>query len=256
MLFLLRKIRRKLISNNKLITYLLYAIGEIILVVVGILIAVSIDDWNTDRNNQIRQQKQLQLIRNEMANNLNLLEIEWQKLNVRLEKQIQFIDLMNSNPASDTISEKALSQLLFDAFNFHVNTPVESAALVELISSGGLKDIKNDSIRKALSSWDARLIPLRKQEERIERTDQSFVEYWRNFEGFSMRQYHFQLYPNRGMSAPANPKSNKAILSSQTFENTAITLYGQSRRVSVDYYPQYKNDLIAMISMLDKELTK
>ncbi|MEQ8628776.1 DUF6090 family protein [Ekhidna sp.] len=48
MLFLLRKIRRKLISENQVSTYLLYAIGEIILVVVGILIAVNIDDLNEE----------------------------------------------------------------------------------------------------------------------------------------------------------------------------------------------------------------
>ncbi len=50
MLFLLRNIRRKLLSqDNKVISYLLYAVGEIILVVVGILIAVQIDDWNQER---------------------------------------------------------------------------------------------------------------------------------------------------------------------------------------------------------------
>jgi hypothetical protein len=47
MLFLLRQIRRKTAMNNKFTTYFLYAIGEIFLVVVGILIAVSIDDFNS-----------------------------------------------------------------------------------------------------------------------------------------------------------------------------------------------------------------
>ena len=56
MLFLLRNIRRKLLTRNKVITYLLYAVGEIFLVVVGILIAVQIDNWNDNRkkNEQIR----------------------------------------------------------------------------------------------------------------------------------------------------------------------------------------------------------
>ncbi len=44
--------------KNKVTTYLLYAIGEIILVVLGILIAVSIDDWNEQRKN-INQEKVL-----------------------------------------------------------------------------------------------------------------------------------------------------------------------------------------------------
>ena len=49
MLFLLRNIRRNLMQNKKRGTYLLYAIGEITLVVLGILIAVKIDNLNQDR---------------------------------------------------------------------------------------------------------------------------------------------------------------------------------------------------------------
>lgn len=49
MLFFLRQVRRKLMNENKISTYLLYSVGEIILVVIGILIAVQIDGWNEDR---------------------------------------------------------------------------------------------------------------------------------------------------------------------------------------------------------------
>jgi hypothetical protein len=41
-----RKIRQKLISENKFSKYLIYAVGEIMLVVVGILIALQINNWN------------------------------------------------------------------------------------------------------------------------------------------------------------------------------------------------------------------
>ena len=44
-----RKIRQKLITENKFNRYLLYAIGEIILVVIGILIALQVNNWNNDR---------------------------------------------------------------------------------------------------------------------------------------------------------------------------------------------------------------
>jgi hypothetical protein len=49
MLTLLRKIRRRLLTENRFTQYLLYALGEIILVVIGILIALSINNWNEDR---------------------------------------------------------------------------------------------------------------------------------------------------------------------------------------------------------------
>jgi len=52
-----RKIRQKLLSENKFSQYLLYAIGEIILVVIGILIALQMNIWNQDRkdNNALKE---------------------------------------------------------------------------------------------------------------------------------------------------------------------------------------------------------
>ncbi len=44
-----REIRQRLLTENKFSKYLLYAIGEIILVVIGILIALQINNWNIDR---------------------------------------------------------------------------------------------------------------------------------------------------------------------------------------------------------------
>ena len=44
-----RRIRQKLLSENKFSKYLFYAIGEIILVVIGILIALQINNWNENR---------------------------------------------------------------------------------------------------------------------------------------------------------------------------------------------------------------
>ncbi|MEQ8239669.1 MAG: hypothetical protein RIA69_10680 [Cyclobacteriaceae bacterium] len=68
-MLLLRNIRRKLISTeNKFITYLLYAIGEVILVVVGILIAVNIDDWKNESQNRKLEDKILR----EISSNLSL----------------------------------------------------------------------------------------------------------------------------------------------------------------------------------------
>ena len=49
-----RKIRQKLLSENKFSKYLIYAIGEIILVVIGILIALSINNWNETKKQEQR----------------------------------------------------------------------------------------------------------------------------------------------------------------------------------------------------------
>ena len=46
-----RNIRQKLAAENKVMTYLRYAIGEILLLVAGILIALQINNWNEGRKN-------------------------------------------------------------------------------------------------------------------------------------------------------------------------------------------------------------
>jgi hypothetical protein len=66
MLFLLRKIRQKLVADNKVKNYLLYAVGEIILVVVGILIAVSLNNWNTHRKDLERSEQTLENLKIEL----------------------------------------------------------------------------------------------------------------------------------------------------------------------------------------------
>ena len=48
-----RKIRQKLLSEGKTGKYLKYAIGEIVLVVIGILIALQINNWNENRKAEI-----------------------------------------------------------------------------------------------------------------------------------------------------------------------------------------------------------
>lgn len=49
---LFRRIRQKMILNNKTTQYLKYALGEIVLVVIGILIAIQINNWNQGKKDQ------------------------------------------------------------------------------------------------------------------------------------------------------------------------------------------------------------
>ena len=57
MLKFFRKIRQKLLSQNQVTRYLIYALGEILLVVIGILIALGVNNWNQDRISEQREEK-------------------------------------------------------------------------------------------------------------------------------------------------------------------------------------------------------
>ncbi|MEH6538246.1 MAG: DUF6090 family protein [Psychroserpens sp.] len=72
-----RKIRQNLISENKVSKYLLYAIGEIVLVVIGILIALQINNWNTQKNEENELNGFLRNIKKNVVSDLQVLnEIE------------------------------------------------------------------------------------------------------------------------------------------------------------------------------------
>jgi len=66
MIHFFRRIRQKLLSENRLTRYLLYAIGEIVLVMIGILLALQINNWNESR----KQKKLERSILSEMKENL------------------------------------------------------------------------------------------------------------------------------------------------------------------------------------------
>ena len=76
-----RIIRQKLLSENKFGKYLTYAIGEIFLVVIGILIALQINNWNEERKDSIKEQQILSQLKEDYEANLKQLD---QKLSSRM----------------------------------------------------------------------------------------------------------------------------------------------------------------------------
>ncbi|MBT8376347.1 MAG: hypothetical protein KJO22_05725 [Bacteroidia bacterium] len=84
-----RHIRQSLINQNKTKKYLLYAIGEIILVVIGILIALQIDNWNTARINKVTEIKTLNSLYSDLALQTKIIQKQ-------IDKEESFIHMVDS----------------------------------------------------------------------------------------------------------------------------------------------------------------
>ncbi|TXE19164.1 hypothetical protein ES692_04745 [Psychroserpens burtonensis] len=144
-------------EKNKTGKYLKYAIGEIILVVIGILIALSINNWNEKRNNLKKGQTILIQLKKEYKSNLLQLDekILMRSKIVRSCKDI--LDIID-NPISlnqDSLFQKIATLTLDPTFD-----PVTN----DLISSGNLRLIKNEDLKQKLSNWTSDILALQEME--------------------------------------------------------------------------------------------
>ncbi|MFN1834947.1 DUF6090 family protein [Balneola sp. MJW-20] len=102
MITLFRRIRQKLIDSGSLTRYLLYAIGEILLVVIGILIALQVNNWNEVRKTENRRIQLLENIRSDyLSNELRLNEAYLDSYHINTNTQ-RFMELLSYEPETAT----------------------------------------------------------------------------------------------------------------------------------------------------------
>ena len=148
MLKIYRNIRKKFAAENKIASYLRYAIGEIVLVMIGILLALQVNNWNEarkERLNEIKYLKNLKLDLKTDLVNLDSMIIE------RNNKVSSAKTLLTLQPPTTIEQLKEFDTLLWNVYGWTSFTP-RTNTLDELISSGNLNIIKNDSIKFYLLS--------------------------------------------------------------------------------------------------------
>ncbi len=101
-----RKIRQRLLTENKFSKYLLYAIGEIVLVVVGILIALSINNWNEWKKERVKEREILIDLADNLEINIKAIESNIKSL-YALDKSSDIImsTIYNKRPYVDSLAQ-------------------------------------------------------------------------------------------------------------------------------------------------------
>ena len=140
-----RKIRYNLIEKNKTGKYFKYAIGEIILVVIGILIALSINNLNEEKKANLFQYKTLVELHSSVLINIHELNAGVE-MNEEAKKSCEIIlnHLANNIEYQDSL-DISFSKSLF----WYKYVPDDSS--YESVKTYGLHIIKNDSIRNLLT---------------------------------------------------------------------------------------------------------
>ena len=146
-----RKIRQKLVQENRVSKYLLYAFGEIILVVIGILIALQINNWNEERIERTKEQVLLHQLREDYQSNLMQLE---EKMATRKKILISAITLLKAfdNP-KEAIRDSVIKHIAIIG-----NDPTFDPIQNDLNSSENLRLIRNTKLNRLLSNWSSDVV--------------------------------------------------------------------------------------------------
>lgn len=164
MINLFRTIRNSMLKENKTSKYLKYALGEIILVVIGILIAVKINNWNNQRQEDAREQKILQILKSEFDYNKTELKRNIEKA-TRLMNRADTLLMLFDEPRDFDNAERLI--MLMGSLSAYSTFDPSNGALTNLISSGELNLIKNDSLRITLSKWFGEVQDVKEDEMRL-----------------------------------------------------------------------------------------
>ncbi len=150
MLKFFRKIRLKLLAEGKLKNYIFYAIGEILLVVLGILIALQINTWNEQRKINRAEQIILNDLKIEVAANIQSLEALTNEHRNSLESAKKLRQLFNDQQQLSELSHISVMKLIWSLKG--KNYYMEKGILNSILSSGQINAIRNKKLKYLLAS--------------------------------------------------------------------------------------------------------
>ena len=143
-----RKIRQNLLMENKTGKYLKYAIGEIVLVMIGILLALQVNNWNENRKSEEKELKLLIELKDDLIETKNDLLTDIERIPQLLEVTNTLYKAILAGQISETNPYKLPQGYLIQ---YPILYPKLSA--FEAIQSEGISIISNDKLRKGITDY-------------------------------------------------------------------------------------------------------
>lgn len=144
-------IRQRLLAQNRFTRYLIYAAGEILLVVVGILIALQINTWN-----QARQAREAEcVVLHKLLVDLRANAITFEQEQLKMERQKShtklLLDIMRSDPVPE--AHKALDTLLYQGTEVVILQP--QLEYLHSVLNNKMELIADDELQERLTRFPA-----------------------------------------------------------------------------------------------------
>ena len=257
-----RKIRYSLMEQNKTSKYFKYAIGEVVLVVIGILIALSINNWNEDRKERNKEVSYLKNLKVDLQSEI----LNSEKFAVYHFGKVQACSKLINGKVPYTINDLQVYTDTYEQVFIWADFVPNNNTFKELLSSGNLSLIKNDSIKNGLLNLEKHYAKIAGQEYHMRREFEQYL-YDPHVKNISVIEFFDTTNPIYGfqkrLKAEDIPKSKHNQLikdaqwqySDQTFRN-GLKLALMNNGILADLHKkqvEYFNNLIKLIDSEIKE---
>ena len=236
-----RKIRQQLLSENKLSKYLIYAIGEIVLVVIGILIALSINNSNEDRKLKTVEINILKGIKqNILMDTIDLNHNTRRHKEMNQRDSILLLHIYDKKPLDSLIEEK-----LMDLKYSNISLMLHSSYFNE-VKSKGLSIISNKTLRDSI----ARLYEFKYAYLTLIENESKQYDYLSLYEDLIVDY----IYLDRELgSFKIGEKHFQSILNDELFLTKLINAY-EKRGFLDELYKTTNRSILNILDQIDVEL--
>ena len=149
MIKIFRKIRQNLLSEGKTEKYLKYAIGEILLVVIGILIALSINNWNEKRKDKLKEQFILENFKSNIKSDIAFMDVSIKSMKNNISDFNYCLGILARKPDVDEQEFKNKFSQILDVINFYMTT----TTFDNIISTGKIELIENEVLIDSIVNY-------------------------------------------------------------------------------------------------------
>ena len=240
MLHFFRKIRRDLLANSQFFKYLKYAIGEIILVVLGILIALYINEWNKTRLDIQFEKVILSGIQKDIQYEVNFLH-DWNEYTIERVNRISTLDSLLKGEMP--VYHKSLDKLFGAVWGLNAYE-LDNKAKYENIKSRGLNTIQVDSLREQLIFIYETLYPRLEALWGIEMFQNENV----------LLPYYMKHFSNISFNESATPIDFESVWKDAQYHNIVSYRLRLLRVIQIRRYDEALKEMEKLLRMIDQYL--
>lgn len=241
----LREIRHSQMTQGKTKWYLIYALGEVLLVVLGILIALQVNNWNENRKNAKLERSILENLQAELNVNLEELEAKIRRCGYSIRADSILISCMG--PKSLGLAPEEIDSLLRIIRGYTTFGPADGV-MKNLFNSGNINVIRNEELKFILSSWDRNLNEVKE----VELWNSDFIRHILSpylYDNILIREVN----KNTNLGRSSFSWQSNTVLADEKFENLVMDSMGWSRAL-VNRYMILKEEILKMSNIIEGEL--